>query len=62
MQMDKAQRLRKAWGDKPCDHPHLEREYCLGAHTGDSVCTTCGEAFWDGRRPEPGSGSSRDSP
>jgi len=34
--------IREAWGDKPCDHPHIEREYDLGADTGDLVCTQCG--------------------
>lgn len=45
MQMDKAQALKKSWGDKPCGHPEIDREYCLGAQTGDYVCTTCGETF-----------------
>ena len=42
MQMDKAARLREEWGNKPCDHPSTEREYYLGAHTGDDVCSVCG--------------------
>jgi hypothetical protein len=42
MQNSKANRLQKAWGDKPCDHPHVEKEYYLGAATGDYVCTRCG--------------------
>lgn len=46
MQQDKAQELNERWGDKPCDHPHLEKEYILGAQTGDFICTTCGATGW----------------
>lgn len=42
MQMDKIKELRKEWGDKPCDHPGVEKEYYLGTQTGDYVCTQCG--------------------
>ena len=48
MQMKKAESLRRAWGDKPCPHPNLEKEYDLGADTGDEVCTQCGSAFSPG--------------
>lgn len=44
--MDKAIQLRKQWGDRPCNHPVLDKEYHLGAATGDYVCTTCGESGW----------------
>jgi len=44
MQADAAQRLRERWGDKPCDHPDTEKEYYLGAQTGDRVCTKCGRS------------------
>lgn len=44
MQLKKAQELEKSWGDKPCDHPNLEKEYELGSATGDYVCTKCGES------------------
>ncbi len=47
MQMSEALKLQKAWGKKPCDHPHVEKEYDLGAHTGDWVCTRCGRAVED---------------
>jgi len=43
MQMTEAQKLRKEWGDKPCDSPRFEKEYHLGAQTGDYVCTNCGQ-------------------
>jgi len=45
MQLDKALQLRRAWGDKPCAHPTLDKEYYLGSSTGDYVCTTCGKNF-----------------
>ncbi len=45
MQQEKAQELREAWGDKPCDHPQLTKEYILGGQTGDYICTTCGALF-----------------
>ena len=44
MQMEKAAELRRKWGDKPCEHPSLSKEYFLGTGTGDYVCTQCGEA------------------
>jgi len=47
MEMKKAQRLRTAWGDKPCDHPDYDRENYLGADTGDKVCTQCGRVLSD---------------
>lgn len=57
MQMQKAQGLRDAWarkGNPPCKHPSLDREYHLGADTGDVVCTTCGQTWWsnDPKRPD----------
>ena len=48
MQARDAAQLRKEWGNKPCDHPKWEREYDLGAQTGDYVCTTCGKVEWEG--------------
>lgn len=42
MQFEKANRLRDEWGDKPCSHPSTEKEYYLGADTGDRVCSQCG--------------------
>ena len=42
MQAKKAAVLREEWGDKPCEHPQLAKEYAAGARTGDSVCTQCG--------------------
>ncbi len=45
MQADAAKRIRERWGNKPCDHPNVEKEYQFGADTGDFVCTTCGRIF-----------------
>ena len=45
MQIEEAAALRRAWkakGNPPCEHPEVDREYYLGANTGDHVCTTCG--------------------
>ena len=61
MQSSKAAQLRRAWeakGNPPCAHPGVEKEYDLGADTGDEVCTTCGAAAHRGILrvpPRPGS-------
>jgi uncharacterized protein with PIN domain len=46
MQTDKARKLREQWGNKPCDHESVVKEYDRGAATGDYVCTQCGRAGW----------------
>lgn len=46
MQLEDAAKLREKWGDKPCDHPSLAKEYQFGSATGDYVCTQCGKAGW----------------
>jgi hypothetical protein len=54
MQMNDAGFLRQSWkkkGDPPCDHPSTEREYHLGAHTGDTVCTVCGRIVDESHQP-----------
>ncbi len=48
MQLQKARELQKNWGDKPCDHKELEKEYFNSTATGDYVCRVCGKAFWNG--------------
>lgn len=40
-----AQKLKEEWGDKPCDHPVLEKEYYVGAFLINYVCTSCGKEF-----------------
>lgn len=42
MKMKEALKLQEQWGDQPCEHPHIEKEYHLGAATGEYACTTCG--------------------
>jgi hypothetical protein len=46
LQLEEARELRKEWGNKPCDHPRVVKEYYLGTSTGDYVCTTCGTSGW----------------
>ena len=45
MQPDGADRLRKRWGNKPCEHPSTEKIYDQGTDTGLYVCLTCGKIF-----------------
>jgi hypothetical protein len=40
-----AQKIKELWGEKPCDHPHLEKEYYVGAFLVNYVCTQCGKEF-----------------
>jgi hypothetical protein len=42
MQASQAKLIAERWGDKPCDHPGVVKEYMLGAQTGDRICTQCG--------------------
>jgi DNA-directed RNA polymerase subunit RPC12/RpoP len=42
MQAKRAAALREEWGDKPCEHSTLAKEYAEGERTGDYVCTQCG--------------------
>jgi hypothetical protein len=39
------QKQKETWGDKPCNHPHLEKEYYVGAFLINYVCTQCGKEF-----------------
>jgi len=45
MQRKKAAQFRRDWGDTPCDHPGFDKEYDLGAQTGDYICVQCGKCF-----------------
>ncbi|WP_199828548.1 hypothetical protein [Streptomyces sp. WM6372] len=50
--MHEAIQVRREWADKgspPCEHPQIEKEYHLGSDTGDKVCTTCGQCFFNGK-------------
>lgn len=52
MQAKRAASLRKEWGNKPCSHQRFDREYILGADTGDYVCITCGQTFTKQQKEE----------
>lgn len=45
MQYDRAKDISDNWGNKPCDHPNIEKEYYLGSQTGDFICSQCGKVF-----------------
>ncbi len=45
MQKKRATVLQQTWGDKPCPHPALAKEYDLGKRTGNYVCTQCGKTL-----------------
>jgi hypothetical protein len=39
------QKIKDDWGDKTCDHPHLEKIYYTGAFLTVYGCTQCGMEF-----------------
>jgi hypothetical protein len=45
MEYSVAQKVKEAWGKQPCDHPHLEKEYYVGAYLINWVCIQCGKEF-----------------
>lgn len=45
MEYYSVQKLKESWGNKPCDHPKLEKEYYVGAFLINYVCTRCGKEF-----------------
>jgi hypothetical protein len=45
MEYLKAKKIREEWGEKPCDHPKIEREFYGDTHTLDWVCSQCGTEF-----------------
>jgi hypothetical protein len=40
-----ALKVKDSWGEEPCNHPHLEKEYYTGAFLTNYVCTQCGKEF-----------------
>jgi len=42
LDVKEAAALRKAWGDKPCEHPWWVEETVGGAYMGRVACKTCG--------------------
>lgn len=45
IQFDEANEIEKNWGNKPCSHPHITKEYNRSSQTGDYRCTQCGATF-----------------
>ncbi len=52
MQRKRAAALRAEWGNRPCDHPTLAKEYDEGVRTGNYLCTQCGAAITFRERAE----------
>jgi len=50
MNPKKAAELMEQWGDKPCDHPNVDR---LGMHTGLEACTQCGRTITRDKQGKP---------
>jgi isopentenyldiphosphate isomerase len=38
-------KIKAEWGNNPCTHPFLEKEYYSGAFLITYVCTRCGSEF-----------------
>ena len=54
MQFEKSDSLKNATTKEQkesCDHS-FEKEYYLGAQTGDYICTKCGYVLWEPRYQE----------
>ncbi len=45
MQFDEAAERRLAFAGRNCQHQNIQKEYYLGAHTTDYVCSECGAVF-----------------
>jgi hypothetical protein len=45
MEYSEAQKVKEAWGNEPCEHQHLEKEYYGGAFLINWVCIQCGKEF-----------------
>jgi hypothetical protein len=45
MEYSEVQKVKEAWGNKVCDHQHLEKEYYVGAFLINWVCIQCGKEF-----------------
>ncbi len=39
------QKIKDDWGDKPCEHPKLEKVFYTGAFLTVYGCTQCGREF-----------------
>ena len=45
MKLKRAEELREAWGDAPCEHAQLAKLYDKGERTGNFACAQCGRVF-----------------
>jgi hypothetical protein len=45
MEYNAVQNVKETWGNKPCNHPTLEKEFYVGAFLINWVCTQCGKEF-----------------
>ena len=55
VQMGKTPGIQERWkkaGEPYCDHSHRDKEYALGADTGDYLCLDCGIS-WSRNQPVP---------
>uniref|UniRef100_A0AB33ISN2 Uncharacterized protein n=1 Tax=Prevotella sp. GTC17253 TaxID=3236793 RepID=A0AB33ISN2_9BACT len=57
MDFKEAEKLAKDWGEKPCDHPHIQKETWIdlegiAVQNGDYVCTQCGQTFTEAEYKE----------
>ena len=53
MKQKQAQKLRDTWGDAPCEHPALAREYdAEGKRTSSYICIQCGRILTFQQRAE----------
>lgn len=56
VQMDELATIEQSWvakGHPYCEHPRMDREYHLGAHTGDAGCLDCGDSWAKGTEATP---------
>lgn len=59
VQASRLKEIHQAWVDRGsplCRHEGSEKEYDLGAQTGDLGCLVCGETWWSGEKPAPAGG------
>ncbi|MEO7455124.1 MAG: hypothetical protein ABIY52_02610 [Gemmatimonadaceae bacterium] len=45
MKLKRAEELRAAWGEAPCEHAQLVKLYDQGERTGNFACAQCGKEF-----------------
>ncbi|HNR42638.1 MAG TPA: hypothetical protein PKL65_10440 [Bacteroidales bacterium] len=45
MEFNQSLKLKEQWGNKPCDHPKVEKVYYAGAFVLNYSCILCGTDF-----------------